>query len=95
MCYVCVCAQVFSHVQLSATPWTVTHQTSLSMAFFRQEYWSGMPFPTPGIFLIQGSLLCLLCKQADSLSLCHLGSQHVLYNILKYILQYIKYNILF
>ena len=30
------------------TPWTVAHQTPLSMAFFRQEYWSGLPFPSPG-----------------------------------------------
>ena len=31
----------------SATPWTVTHQAPLSMGFYRQEYWSGLPFPTP------------------------------------------------
>ena len=37
-----------SHVQLFATLWTVTHQVSLSMGFFRQEYWSGLPFPPPG-----------------------------------------------
>ena len=30
------------------TPWTVTHQTSLSMEFPRQEYWSGLPFASPG-----------------------------------------------
>ena len=30
------------------TPWTVTHQAPLSMAFSRQEYWSGLPFPFPG-----------------------------------------------
>ena len=32
----------------SATPWTVAHQTPLSMEFPRQEYRSGLPFPTPG-----------------------------------------------
>ena len=32
----------------SATPWTVAHQSPLSMEFSRQEYWSGFPFPTPG-----------------------------------------------
>ena len=37
-----------SHVQLSATPWTVAYQRPLSMGFFRQEYWSGLPFPSPG-----------------------------------------------
>ena len=30
------------------TPWTVTHQAPLSMGFPRQEYWSGLPFPSPG-----------------------------------------------
>ena len=28
--------------------WTIAHQTPLSMEFSRQEYWSGLPFPTPG-----------------------------------------------
>ena len=32
----------------SATPWTVAHQAPLSMGFHRQEYWSGLPFPSPG-----------------------------------------------
>ena len=36
-----------SHVQLFATPWTVDHQAPLSMEFSRQEYWSGLPFPSP------------------------------------------------
>ena len=38
----------FNHVQLCATPWTVAHQTPLSMVFSRQEYWSGLPCPSPG-----------------------------------------------
>ena len=37
-----------SHVQLFATLWTVAHQASPSMGFSRQEYWSGLPFPSPG-----------------------------------------------
>ena len=32
----------------SATPWVVTHQDFLCMGFSRQEYWSGLPFPSPG-----------------------------------------------
>ena len=40
-----VCAQ---RVQLFAMLWTVTHQATLSMGFFRQEYWSGLPFLPPG-----------------------------------------------
>ena len=35
-------------VQLFATPWTVAQQAPLSMEFFMQEYWSGLPFPPPG-----------------------------------------------
>ena len=38
----------FSRVQLFLTLWTVTSQAPLSMGFSRQEYWSGMPFPTAG-----------------------------------------------
>ena len=37
-----------SRVQLFVTPWTVAHQAPLSMGFSRQEYWSGLPFPSPG-----------------------------------------------
>ena len=38
----------FSCVRLFATPWTVAYQASPSMGFSRQEYWSGLPFPSPG-----------------------------------------------
>ena len=37
-----------SRVQLFVTPWTVAHQAPSSMGFSRQEYWSGLPFPSPG-----------------------------------------------
>ena len=37
-----------SRVQLFATPWVVAYQTPPSMGFSRQEYWSGLPFPSPG-----------------------------------------------
>ena len=37
-----------SRVQLFATLWTVAYQAPQSMAFSRQEYWSGLPFPSPG-----------------------------------------------
>ena len=37
-----------SRVRLFATPWTVAHQAPPSMGFSRQEYWSGVPFPSPG-----------------------------------------------
>ena len=37
-----------SHVRLFAIPWSVVYQASLSMGFSRQEYWSGLPFPSLG-----------------------------------------------
>ena len=46
---VCVC-QLLSDVQLFATRGTVVHQAPLSVGFSRQEYWSGLPFPSPGVF---------------------------------------------
>ena len=39
---------MLSCAQLFATPWTVAHQAPLIMGFSRLEYWSGLPFPTPG-----------------------------------------------
>ena len=43
-----VVVKSLSHVQLFVTPWTVAHQAPLSMGFPRQEYWSGLTFPSPG-----------------------------------------------
>ena len=37
-----------SRVRLFATPWTVTYQAPQPTEFSRQEYWSGLPFPSPG-----------------------------------------------
>ena len=37
-----------SRVRLSVTPWTIAHQAPPSMGFSRQEYWSGLSFPSPG-----------------------------------------------
>ena len=42
------CVQLLGCVLLSATQWTIAYQAPLSMEFFRQEYWSGLPFPPPG-----------------------------------------------
>ena len=44
----CACANSFSHVRLFATLRTVAHQAPLPMGFFRQKYWSRLPFPPPG-----------------------------------------------
>ena len=37
-----------SHVEFFATPWTLAYESPPSMEFSRQEYWSGLPFPSPG-----------------------------------------------
>ena len=47
-CFVSVCAQSRSRVQLSVTPRTVAHQAPLPMTFSRREYWRGLPRPPPG-----------------------------------------------
>ena len=57
-----------------ATPWAGAHQDPLSMHFSKQEYWSGFPFPSPGIFWTQGLNPDLLHWQVDSLPLSHQGS---------------------
>ena len=67
----------FSHVRLCATLWTVAHQASLSMGFSRQEYWSGLPFPSPGDLPNPGvkpaSLTPNLCWQVGCLPLAPPG----------------------
>ena len=42
----------FSRVWLCATPWTAAHQAPPSMGFSRQEYWSGVPLPSPTLFIL-------------------------------------------
>ena len=50
----CVSVKSLSPVQLFVTPWTVAQQAPLSMEFCRQEYWSGLPFPSSGDLPTQG-----------------------------------------
>ena len=75
--FVCsVCAQLFSHVRLSVTLWTVALQAPLSMEFSRQKYWSGLPFPSPGDLpspKIEPPSLVSPTLAVDSLPLGHLG----------------------
>ena len=42
--------KLLSHVRLLVTPWTAAHQAPPSMGFSRQEYWSGVPLPSPILF---------------------------------------------
>ena len=60
------CAQL-SPVRLFTTPWTVACQAPPSMAFSRQEYWSGLPFPSPGDLPNPGVEIGSPTLQADSL----------------------------
>ena len=60
----CVCV---SYVWLFAMPWTVAHQITLSMGFFRQEYRSGLPFPSSGDLLDPGIEPWSPALQAESL----------------------------
>ena len=46
--YSIVIVKSLSRVRLFVTPWTVANQAPPSMGFSRQEYWTGLPFPTPG-----------------------------------------------
>ena len=56
-----------SRVRLFATPWSVAHQAPPSMEFSRQQYWSGLPFPSPGDLPDQGIEPGSPALQADAL----------------------------
>ena len=100
--YVCMCL-VLSHVWLFVTPWTIALQAPLSMAFFRQEYWSGLPFsysrdlPKPGI---EPMSLASSALAGRFFTLCHLGSPSFMWPFFSfptvfYSFQSIDFTILF
>ena len=70
MCvHVCVLSH-FNHVQLFATLWTVAYQALLFMGFSRPEYWSGLPWPSPGHLPksgIEPTFAAALALQGESL----------------------------
>ena len=71
-----------SHVQLFVTSWIITHQAPLSVEFFRQEYWSGLPLPPPGDLpdpKIEPASPATSALQVDSLPLSHQGSPDILH----------------
>ena len=78
--FVLLVCQSLNRVQLFVTPWTVACQTSLFMGFSRQEYWSGLSFPSlddlpnpgiePGSLALQAD--SLLCEPAGNPSLVFL-----------------------
>ena len=60
-------SELLSHIQLFRTPWTVAYQAPLSMGFSWQEYWSRVPFPSPGDLVDPGSEPRFPALQADTL----------------------------
>ena len=64
------------------TPWTAAHQAPLSVGFSRQEYWSGLPVPTPEDLPDPGMEPASPAWQVGSLPLSHLGSQWY-YSVIK------------
>ena len=70
---------VAQSLSYSATPWTIACQAPLSMEFSRQEYWSGLPYPSPGDLLDSGIEPGSPALHADSLS-SELPGKHMLPN---------------
>ena len=77
-------ACVLSHVQLFATPWTIACQALLCTGFSRQEYCSGLPFPTPGDLPDPGIEAVSPALQVNSLPLRHQGSPSMRWASCKY-----------
>ena len=70
---------LLSRIGLFATLWTAAHQAPLSMGFFRQEYWGGLPFPPPGDLSdpeIKPTSPVSPALQADSLPAEPVGTTH-------------------
>ena len=75
-------AKSLSHVHLIQTLWTVAPQAPLSMAFSRQEYWSGLPCPPPGDLPnpgIEAMSPAAPALQVDSLPVSHWGNSRSIY----------------
>ena len=73
--WIWLCAQSLRCIRLFATPCTVAHQTPLFIGFPRQEYWSVLPFPSPGDLPDPGIKLASLHWQVESLPLNHRQAQ--------------------
>ena len=74
----------FSHVKLCVTLWTTAFKAPLPMGFSRQEYVSGLPYPSPGDLPDLGIELGSPALQADSLPLSHQGRPYWLISLYKY-----------
>ena len=72
-----ICESEVSRVQLFVTPWTVAYQAPPSMGFSRQEYWSGVPLPSPGDLPDPGVEPGSRALQADALPSEPPGKSHL------------------
>ena len=75
--YMKVKVESLSHVRLFATLWTVAHQAPQSMEFFRQEYWSGLPFPSPNLESILKSRDITLLTKVRIIKAMFFSGSHV------------------
>ena len=66
-----------SRVRLLATPWTAAYQAPLSMGFSRQEYWSGVPLPSPSIYIY--AHIKYVNKETSRFLLCNYITSPTLY----------------
>ena len=74
--FYCNAVMALNRVRLFATPWTVAYQVPPSMGFSRQEYWSGLPFPSPGDLPDPGIEPRSPASQADALPSEPPGKSH-------------------
>ena len=81
-----------SRVRLFATPWTVAYQAPLSVGFSRQEYWSGLPLPSPWNLPDPGIEPRSLTLQADSLPSKPPGKPYIMSNLKGYFIQHRQYS---
>ena len=77
------CCLVTQLCPILCDPWTVAHQAPLSMEFSQQEYWSGLPFPSPVDLPIPGIDPGSPALQADALPLSHWGSCYLFRDMIK------------
>ena len=85
--------KLLSHVRLFATPWTVAYQVFPSMGFSRQEYWSGLPFPSPGDLPDSGIEPGSPALEADALTSEPPGKPIMPYQIIKiYLWRYLTHH---
>ena len=65
-CYKPISLHPHAHMLSHVIPWTSAHQTPLSMDFSRQEYWSGLPFPSPCFKILKGSRKWTECGEENT-----------------------------